>query len=305
MKFKLFLLSLVFFIILGKCLDLEAERAIEQFYFRHLNGIIIGAESIQPKKIHHEHAILLFHGFLETPKVFQKVIKHLDREDKADIYAPLLPYHGRNLQTAAKLNNQVVQDFINKSIQDLSKKYKHVIVVGHSYSGAQLANIINQKQLPQNIYPILYAPAIFIQMNTPINDIRNHLFQLWRNYCNYKLLGCERNHKSVEKNSLDELMNEISLNYKVVSAVQELFKFDKESRHLLGHLNRNYSLIIAKNDNRVSFKEIQKACMQNSIHCKLYTFNDGKHMLHYTHNKQAFDNIILNELSTMTRAEGP
>ena len=101
------LFSLAFFFILGRCLDKEAQRVVNQFYPKDEQGIIIGNESVEITHPGNRKAIILFHGFLDSPRVYTKVLEKLETLSiNTDIYAPLLPFHGRNLETAAKLNNR-------------------------------------------------------------------------------------------------------------------------------------------------------------------------------------------------------
>lgn len=293
MKYKYVIIFFGFFFILGKCLDLEAERVIHQFFDRHPNNVIIGGESIAPKHKNHTNAILLLHGFLDTPHIFAGLVQDLEKYNKTDIYVPLLPYHGIDLQTAAKMNNNVIENYIQMTIKNLSKKYNKVLVVGYSYSGAQLVNLIYKESIPNNVYPILYAPAIYISLNTPINSFRNKLFGLWRNYCNYEFLGCEtKNSKS---------LHEINFNYKVVSSVEELFKLDIQTRNLIPSLKNKFSIIIAINDNRITFSKIRHLCLQNQKFCKLYILNHGKHYLHRGEMAKYLSEIFINELQNFEK----
>ena len=287
-----FSLLLVFVFFLGYVLDLEAERLVHQLYARDQQGIIVGNQSIKKVGIESHRAIILFHGFLDSPHVFQEVIEKLEKTHEIDIYAPLLPYHAKDLETASQLNNAKVLDAMQKAIEDIAKKYPCVTVVGHSYSGALLIKLAHEGKLPKNIHLVLYSPALFIKINTPINQVRNHIYGLWRNYCNYELFGCQFNPQSGDEFSQNKLYSEKNLKYRVVSAVNQLFDMDVQQREHLKQLNINFSIIIAKNDNRVSYQDIAKQCALNKLHCEMLAFEDGKHMLHYGKHQDDFINFI-------------
>jgi esterase/lipase len=287
-----FLILLMALSFIGYVLDLEAERVVHQLYARDDKGIIIGNQSIEKKGLNQNNALILFHGFLDSPHVFQEVIEQFEKTKKFDIYAPLLPYHARDLETAASLRNKDVVDEVQQRILQLAKLYPCVTVVGHSYSGDILLQLAYEKKLPQNIYIVLYAPALYITSNTPTNHIRNHIYGLWRNYCNYEMFGCEVSPNSGDELSQLKLYSEKNLKYRVVSAVHELFKLDNKQRKHLKQLDVNFSIIMAKNDNRVAYQEIAKECELNKKYCHLIAFNDGKHMLHYGKHQKDFINVI-------------
>ena len=107
MKKYMFFIILFFlagFIVLGKVLDLESERVINQLYPRDTKGVIKGVDTFKYQIKDHDEAIVLLHGFLETPEVFHELIEALKKFNEVDIYAPLLPGHGRNLESASKIS---------------------------------------------------------------------------------------------------------------------------------------------------------------------------------------------------------
>ena len=228
-------------LLLGKLLDNEAERVIDQLYPRDQNGIIYGAHPIQPPHPKHHQALVFIHGFADTPQVFHTIIKDLQKKLDVDIYAPLLPYHGRSLRHLKTLNNTEVATFIEQELNQLAQHYQSVYVVAHSYAGTVLSQLMVNHRIPSNITPIFYAPAIFIQLNTPMNGIKNHLYTLWRSYCNYPILGCSRTFPASEDGNAQ--MQEINLQYKAVPAVHKLFELDLKSRENLIHIKRPFYLI--------------------------------------------------------------
>lgn len=295
-KYSLILvvLSVLFFFILGNCLDKEAQRVVNQYYPRDEQGIIIDNESVEITYPGNKQAIILIHGFLDSPRVYTNVIQKLQTLPiKADIYAPLLPYHARNLETAAKLRNDEVLDFLARFLNDLSEKYDCLIINGLSYGGALLSELALSNRLPKNIHLILEAPAVHIILNTPINQVRNRFYSLWRNYCNYELLGCDLNYKNLQEDVAEETLNEDSLMYKVVSSVSQLFALDSNLRDRLSLIKIPHSILISQLDHRVSYEEIAEDCQQNIEYCNLYSFPTGGHILHYGNNQEKFIDLLL------------
>lgn len=297
------IVSLVFFFIIGKSLDGEAQRTVNQMYPRNKQGVILGNESVVIQQDENNQAIVLMHGFLDTPKVYSKVIQELkNRGVHADIYAPLLPKHGMNLESAASLNNQEVLDFVAGFLNDLSEQYDCITVNGFSYSGAILTELALEKRLPKNIHLILEAPAIHIRPNTKSNRIRNQVYGLWRNYCNYETFGCNRTFQGYTTDVQEEMLNEDSLMFKIVSSVNQLFDLDLSLRDRMSFIRIPHSVLISQQDNRVNYQEVAQECQQNIEFCNLYTFPKGSHMLHYGNNREKFIDILLKHLQCTKHA---
>jgi len=173
----------------GKMLDLEAERVVRNLYTRDQEGIINGLQSITLVK-GHKNALVLIHGFFESSGIYSMLIDDLKDKINMDIYAPTMPFQARDLETGAKLNSSLIVNETKQFLDNLSKKYLSVTVVGLSFGGAILTALAEENELPANVNLVLYAPAVYIKENTLINRLAVHLYGWWRNYCNYASLGC-------------------------------------------------------------------------------------------------------------------
>ena len=271
---------------------MEAVRTVKQLYVRNSKGIIVGDESIKMTKYGHQNAIIFIHGFLNSPREFLEIMDKMNGHVKADMFAPLLPYHARDLSEAAKLKNKDISQFVETRLIAWSKRYQSVTVVAHSYGAAILSQLSIQHRLPKNIHFILYAPAIHISVNTQENRIRNFFYHLWRNYCNYELLGCEVSYDSGDAYAKIKIEEERSMLYKIASSVQQLFSLDLDLRGQLAKMDRPFSIIIAKDDNRISYDAIASECKSDNKQCRLYTFENGSHMIHYGYHQDEFINLI-------------
>lgn len=299
MKLKLFifiLLLLSLFLGVGKLLDLEDERVIQQFYFRDKDGVINGLQSIVVDH-HHDKALVLIHGFLQSPTFFKDLIDDLKQNNTFDIYAPLLPYHGQNLQQAKNFNNEVIVNYIKQYIDQIAKQYKTVTVVGYSYGGVVLVQLASQQQLPKNINLVLYAPGLFVQTNNLQGNLILYSYGLWRDYCNYDALGCGSPvYDSGDEAAKPLIDKEVGLRYEVIPAIKQLYKFDSQNRDALAKITIPYDLIIATDDNRISYEALKLACMANQPYCHFYPFTSGKHLLHWGKRKKEFEALLLNKI---------
>lgn len=140
-----FLAAIAILLIIGYLLDIEAERVIEQLYPRDSYGIIKGHKT-KSYIAHRQQAVILIHGFLESPNIFISLFNDQTLRKFADIYIPLLPFHSRNLTESKKFSNKFIMDKMAKYINKIAASYKKVTIIGLSYGGTialQLAKKIN------------------------------------------------------------------------------------------------------------------------------------------------------------------
>ena len=282
MKKTIFLFLLVVIVAIptiGKLLDMEAERVVTQLYERDSDGIIVGLGEKHYEN-NHAKAVVLIHGFLESSEAYDDYLKKLKDLDQLDVYVPLLPFHARDLQTAADFSTQKISDFLADYIAKVASTHKMVTLVGVSFGGAQLMILDKEGRLPDNTKLVLYAPAVYILSNTPVGKLEVYAYSLFRNYCNYRLLGCGYPaFGSGDDAARDFLIHEKNLRYTVMPAVKQLFAQDDHIRDHLAEINHPFQLIIAKDDNRVSYPIQNKICQQNSF-CTSLIYESGKHVIH-------------------------
>lgn len=288
--------SLLFVIILfflsGTLLDQEAQRVVNQLYPRNKEGFL---EKMHPitKVQHYNKAVILIHGFQSSPRAWADLIQNISHSLPADIYAPLLPFHGKNLETLSKLDTNILEEYIKNTINALSKKYQSLTVVGFSLSGALLVNLAQQNTLPKNVHVILYNPAIFLKMNTPARRLQMDVYSVWRHYCNYTYLGCEiPNYTSGDAIAKHMIDNQPSLLYNVIPAALQVYKLDLKTRNSLHKILAPFHLIISTDDNYSDYTKQMQACQTNPA-CHLHSFNSGKHLIHAGENKQAFESLLI------------
>jgi esterase/lipase len=277
-------MALIALRVVGFFLDQEAERTIGQLFELDADGIIKGAEA-KSYQNNHKRALALIHGHMETPGIWEEIFDKGKSLDSFDIYTLLMPYHGKTLQIAKELNNQVVYEHFKTQIAALAKKYEKITVVGLSYGGLQLAILAKNNDLPENVNVVLYGPATHILTNDFLGLLTARFYQFgFRDYCNYDhppLFPCKYPVlESGDDMAQETLKKEISLRYRVIPAIAEMYVLDNASRGVIKNIKRSFSILIAKDDNRVNYEIIKEECSQNS-HCSLTTFPSGKHVIHY------------------------
>lgn len=282
----------------GKILDLEAERVIHNLYTRDKEGIINGLQSTALVR-GDKNALVLIHGFFESSDTYSMLVDDIKDKVNVDIYAPTMPFQARDLETGAKLNSSLTVKKIKQFLDGLSKKYQSVTVVGFSFGGAILTDLAEKNELPDNVNLVLYAPAVYIKENTLTNRLKARLYGLWRNYCNYAFLGCKfPSYDSGDSTARFLLDKEKTLQYKIVPALLEMYKLDLNIRNGFSHIARPYSLIVAIDDNRVSYERQKQDCYLNTQYCHLYSFSSGKHIIHWGANKNSFEALLIKLLNS-------
>jgi esterase/lipase len=289
--FIIIALSVIWFS--GMLLDRRAELRVQKMYAHDHEGVIEGLQSIRVIQ-GKNRALMFIHGFADSPEIFSDLVDDIKNRVNADIYVPLLPFHGRDLQSLAQFNNQIILTDLASQINALSKKYPSLTVVGMSYGGALLTTLVNEKKIPDTVHFILYAPAFYITMNTVFGRLEAYLYGWWRNYCNYEVLGC-RFPADLSGDAVAKPMfhKEKTLFHVVIPAVKQLYQLDLDNRQALSTIHRPYSLIMAVDDNRVSYTALKAACKANQPYCHFYSFPSGKHMIHWGANKKRFEELLI------------
>lgn len=98
------------------------------------DGIVVGAQPVE-LTASATHAVLLLHGFNDTPQSVSSLAKSLHARGWT-VRAPLLPSHGRGLRVAAGARAEVWLSFARAQYDELAARYEKVVVCGQSMGGA-------------------------------------------------------------------------------------------------------------------------------------------------------------------------
>ncbi len=102
------------------------------------SGIIEGAEPIVRERVGAREAVLLLHGFGDTPQTLAYLADELHARGW-DVHAPLLPGHGRTLRSFASSRSQQWVGAAREALDYLLARYQRVALVGQSMGGALAA----------------------------------------------------------------------------------------------------------------------------------------------------------------------
>lgn len=119
------------------------ENSNQWRHRRNAEGIVVGAEPIDLSG-DGDAAVLLLHGFGDTPQTLRPVADHLHSLGYG-VLAPLLPGHGRSL---AEFVRSSASDWIRESrtaLELLNERHARVGIVGLSMGGAIAAILASEK----------------------------------------------------------------------------------------------------------------------------------------------------------------
>jgi carboxylesterase len=109
------------------------------------NGIIEGAEPIVRERVGTRDAVLLLHGFGDTPQTLAYLADELHARGW-DVHAPLLPGHGRTLRSFASSRSQQWVGAAREALDYLLARYQRVAIVGLSMGGALAAILTAERE---------------------------------------------------------------------------------------------------------------------------------------------------------------
>jgi carboxylesterase len=137
-------------------LGVQTERTTLERLPLSADGIIRGAEAIT-KRGSGSRAVLLLHGFGDTPQTLTYLADHLLRRG-FDVHAPLLAGHGRTLAAFAKGSADAWLDGAEHAYAALRRQYQSVGIVGVSMGGALAVLLAARAASPDAM--VLIAPYL-------------------------------------------------------------------------------------------------------------------------------------------------
>src|SRR5215213_9402742 len=98
-------------------------------------GVVAGAEPIELADVAEERAVLILHGFGDTPQSLRYLAEYLHQAGYA-VRAPLLPGHGRTLREFAASGGEAWVAHARAEWARLREQYPGAYLVGVSMGGA-------------------------------------------------------------------------------------------------------------------------------------------------------------------------
>lgn len=100
------------------------------------NGVVIGAEEVRLECADRSRAVLLLHGFNDTPQSMRHLATRLYAAGYS-VHAPRLPGHGGSLrELATDARAERWREAVDRALADLQRSHRYVYVCGQSMGGA-------------------------------------------------------------------------------------------------------------------------------------------------------------------------
>ena len=122
-------------------------------------GIVVGAEPIELEDGTEERAVLILHGFGDTPQSLRYLAEHLHQAGYA-VRAPLLPGHGRTLREFAASGGDAWVAHARAEWVRLRARWPDAQLVGVSMGGALAVAIAADPSLPPPPALALVSPYV-------------------------------------------------------------------------------------------------------------------------------------------------
>lgn len=252
-------------------------------------GVIIGEEAVEIKR-GGDVALIIVHGYTSSPSRFHKFIEFLKTDAKhVDIFAPLLPFHGKGLEEFKSFNNDEIEKFVKKFLDEKSKEYKKIVVIGESYGALVLADILQSTQY-HNATIIFSSPGFFLQANTPMMRAKMYIASKVMDYCP----SCYGPYTTDEYSKVHA---RYAQKHGVVcfKSFLELLKLDTITSNALSHLQSPFTIIASRDDDVVDINKLENACKQNPK-CTPFFVPDGGHFVHWGKYSEKYKAYLLKQL---------
>ncbi len=289
-----FLIFIANIMLIGRLLDKHVEHFVDPISKRDSNGYMEGCESTWVTN-NNSSVIMFIHGLGGSSYAGKNQLKFLftKYKDTVDFYLPTLPNHGISLQDHMKFSVSKTELFLKSEIENLTKNYKHVTIVGQSMGGLIVLNMLDKQTIPKTVNVVLWSPSIFLRDNTLKTRTQLKAYNLWRNYCDYDSLGCPyRSFKSVEPEGYDAMYYGRSFQVYVTPHLSTIFNLDLLIRNKIEKISQPLSVHIAKNDNRINVNDLKKALEKNK-NISITIYPRGKHAMIFSNQKsKVLANIV-------------
>ena len=124
----------------------SAARAWRASHAPGIDGVVPGAHSIQLEG--DARAVLLLHGFGDTPQSVTKLAAALQRRGFT-VRAPLLPGHGRSLEAFRRSRASEWFSATRRARDEMADSHRRFFIVGVSMGGALAACLAHDTALPR------------------------------------------------------------------------------------------------------------------------------------------------------------
>jgi len=288
----LFLVLVAVFWGTGRIYDANAERIHAHINDFGPDGVIAKARERVLER-GSGRLVVLVHGFGASPMTMAPIFEAFAANTDADLWAPLLEFHGRTLQRFNAFDADRIRDNLAERLKERMKGYEEVVIIAHSFGGAMVTELVASGEIPGSARIILLAPAIDIIKNTRKTALELKAFRLWASYCDFVEIGCKvPDPVGVDPTGIEDIYAQTIFFTIVPDPVLRLFAYADAVAPLVGGIKRPVDIVMAKDDGEVDFAGTQAICAGLRA-CRLYAFETGGHALMFGANGAALATLFL------------
>jgi len=226
----------------------RAREAVAARLTLEPDGIIAGAGPID-LPTDGRHALLLLHGFGDTPQTLEYLAAFLHGQGWA-VRAPLLPGHGRTLDAFAASRAGEWIDHARSEFDRLQARYETVAIVGQSMGGALATILASQTRDLQAL--VLLAP--YLSMPTRLRRAANVHYLLGIGFPFLHGGGGERSIRDPA-----ELARNLAYGFTTPRLVFELSRIVKRARAAAPSVSAPTLVIQSRQDHRIPPEAAERA----------------------------------------------
>ncbi|WP_108659859.1 alpha/beta hydrolase [Acuticoccus kandeliae] len=258
----------------------NAERTHTHHNPFNAEGVILKAEPQRVKR-GSDTLVVLIHGFGASPMTMLPLGAAFESATNFDLWLPLLAQHGRSLREYRAFAPEAIRDDFLNQLDAETSGYQRIVLIGHSFGGAILLDLLAEGRLPQNASVILYAPAVYLPADTQKNRLALEAFRLWSPYCDFAEIGClVPNPRATDGPVRAAIFAQNIFFYIVPDTALRLFDYAKGLAARAPAVAAPINIVMARDDGDVAFAGTAEMCAAMAG-CRMHALATGSHLAQY------------------------
>lgn len=220
-----------------------------------------------------ETAVILIHGFSDTPESLMPLATYLHHTLKVTCYLPLLEGHGTSIDDFESATHQNWITLIERVYTIAAERFSHVFFVGFSMGGL-LATVACAARCDGRI---LIAPAFDVGIKRQVKLLFVPLMKRFKRY-SYK----NPEHTTLNRNLYDPEMKEkyrLYYDREPLSAIEEYGHVRRKALLRLRDVSGDAMVILSKSDRVVDFSRTKAIISQHQPSWRIIELERSGHMI--------------------------
>lgn len=266
----------------GYLSDKFAIKTDRLMYLRKRNKVIYGIEDIYHTN-NNKELVFFVHGFNSNPQANKDLLSKFDKS-KFDIYCPLLPYHGRDVDSLDKIDFEEIENFVLFRLRKIDDDYRKVHIIGFSMGATIVMNLLSLNKFSNRKYKVsLISPAIMVKMNTDFYKGMLKAKSLFSKYIRSKF--------RTKSTSLAARFNQSNfLLFYSINSILSYFSYESSVVKNFYDNGKSFNVYLGDSDKFVKINSIKKFFSGISS-AKTNVYDLGKHFFAYEEDSDIVDKL--------------